>query len=226
MITTATLAPISEIPGQSNDGSITHITDAAGFFALEERSNDAVILNRQMPQSVRDWLDGMPPDALPSGRFVLRPEHVGRCLADAFTSTGITANPAMHWLCNDVQALAHRVMDIVQSPFLRFRIEPIFDNGCSKFHIDTVHARLLCTYRGPGTELRLANDRSESPLQVITGHPVLLKGKLWPQSNVVKLKHRSPPIEGTGLCRWLVVLEGATLDDDLSPYDQLYPGPA
>jgi hypothetical protein len=42
---------------------------------------------------------------------------------------------------------------------------------------------------------------------VATGAPILLRGTLWPGDPPSGLMHRSPPIEGTGETRLVLVLD-------------------
>ncbi|ESQ13779.1 MAG: hypothetical protein N838_33160, partial [Thiohalocapsa sp. PB-PSB1] len=42
---------------------------------------------------------------------------------------------------------------------------------------------------------------------VPTGAPILLRGTLWPEQPKSGLLHRSPPIEGSGETRLLLVLD-------------------
>jgi len=199
------------------------IERAEGFERLQDSAVDAIIHQRPYPDDVQRWLSSLSAEALPEGRYLLNLADAGRCLADAFAANGVEMNAAMKWVCDDVAMLAQRVMDVSPAPLLRLRLDPVFDNACSKFHIDNVHARLICTYRGLGTEVCFSDNGVKIIRPIETGDAILLKGKLWPQSNDVQLKHRSPQIEGTGQVRWLVVLEGASLEDDLSRYDQSYP---
>jgi len=99
---------------------------------------------------------------------------------------------------------------------------------CPRFHIDRVGIRMLCTYRGPGTEW--LDDRyadrtflgSNALTEMYTGSGlildqaaihsaptfavVLLKGSLW-QGNAGKgVIHRSPQIED-GSSRVLVAMD-------------------
>ncbi|MEL6792362.1 MAG: DUF1826 domain-containing protein, partial [Pseudomonadota bacterium] len=74
---------------------------------------------------------------------------------------------------------------------------------------DNVVARLLCTYRGPGTQYGVA-DSGEDPGEIYEtaeGAPILLRGELWRGDAPSGLKHRSPPIEGTGVARLVLVLD-------------------
>ena len=111
---------------------------------------------------------------------------------------------------------------LLQTSTIRLRLEPVSNNACSKFHIDKVVARLICTYRGPGTQVCVAPDVPDMIESISTGLPILMKGRLWEQHEALTLMHRSPPISGTGITRWMVVIEGAAVDDGLFQYDQLY----
>lgn len=42
---------------------------------------------------------------------------------------------------------------------------------------------------------------------VPTGAPVILRGTLWPETPEANLRHRSPPIEGSGETRLLLVID-------------------
>ena len=84
-------------------------------------------------------------------------------------------------------------------------------------HAQSSISRLSCTYRGPGTQIAPDQAFQNDPLTLPTGMPILLKGKRWSQANPVQLLHRSPPIEGTGLTRFLTVLE-AVAEHDLIPH--------
>lgn len=183
---------------------------------------DAAIWQRALPESVHAWLDALPDHALPQGRFVLQPDHVLDCLEVVFERLGSPLTPARTWFCEDVQRLATRVEALSGAPLIRLRLEPVFDNACAKFHIDNVTTRLICTYRGPGTQIAVDETAMETIKTVPTGAPILLKGKQWPQAKPPQLKHRSPPIEGTGLVRLMVVLETTNLDDVMPAYDAIF----
>lgn len=167
--------------------------------ALLDDATDAAIWPRATPERVLRWLDHIGPAAWPNGRFVLDPEDVSSCLADLFVAAGVEVVPALTWLANDAMNLAQYIQNMVRTAKVRLRLEPVFDNACSKFHIDNVIARLICTYYGPGTELGLED--SGVIQSVPTGAPLLLKGKRWPGPDVSALRHRSPPIAGTGIAR-------------------------
>lgn len=186
---------------------------------------DAVIWTRKLPETVEQWLGTIPHEQLPEGRFVLKPADVSSCMEMLFCTAGIEPCLAQTWLSNDMSELAHLVSEAMDAPQVRLRLEAVSDNACSKFHIDTVVSRLICTYRGPGTQVGVTKE-GEDPIDiqtVATGMPILLKGKLWPKASDLTLRHRSPPIADTGLSRLVLVLEGVTSETrTITPYDQIF----
>ena len=201
--------------------SVNRVSTWAEFQAQSRPLEDAVLWQRAMPKSVRDWLDQIPDAHLPTGRFRLASVEIGACLEEIFAEVGIANHPALSWLRQDAERLASLVAKMHDVSTVRLRVEAVFDNACRKFHIDNVVARLICTYRGPGTQLSICQGDSGEIKTVPTGVPVLLKGKQWPQANDVRLHHRSPPIEGTGVSRLVLVLDPVHEDDEIgTSYDR------
>lgn len=93
--------------------------------------------------------------------------------------------------------------------WLRLRLDVVTTNACRKFHIDAVTARLVCTYRGTGTQygVSVAGQEPHQIVTVPTGDPIVLRGTLWPETPTSGLQHRSPPIESTGETRLVLVLD-------------------
>ena len=109
----------------------------------------------------------------------------------------------------DAESLAKEFASLMQAPYLRLRFDVITTNACRRFHIDAVTARLVCTYRGTGTQYGISTDGND-PARVFTvptGSPIVLRGTLWPEHPKSGLLHRSPPIEGTGETRCVLVLD-------------------
>jgi len=123
---------------------------------------------------------------------------------------------------NDVKRLTVDFLAYSASGTGSLHLRCVDNNACTKFHIDNVFSRLICTYYGPGTEFGIGETEIASRGRAPTGMPVLLKGKRWPESTATRLHHRSPEIEGTGQSRFMVVLEGCPDADILPSYDHLY----
>lgn len=120
-------------------------------------------------------------------------------------------------LVDDTAAVATLFGDIMQARHLRLRFDVIASTACRKFHIDTVTSRLICTYRGTGTQYGFPTSDGEPTeiFTVATGAPVLLRGRLWPERPDAGLRHRSPPIEGTDETRLVLVLDPMDTPGDL-----------
>ena len=210
-------------PDNRNELSVLSVSTWSAFQAQSHPREDAVVWHRALPKSVQDWLDHIPDMRLPSGRFRLAPTEVGACIERLFGEVGIANHPALTWLCQDAEKLAEQVANLHRVSSVRLRVEAVFDDACRKFHIDNVVARLICTYRGPGTQLSMLRGEVEHVETVPTGTPILLKGKQWPQTDEVALHHRSPPIEGTGMSRLVLVLDPVHEDDEIgTSYDRRF----
>lgn len=112
-------------------------------------------------------------------------------------------------LIDDAAALAGIFASVMEASYLKLRFDRITNDACTKFHTDAVTARLICTYRGPGTQYGFLNGEAE-PRQILsttTGSAMVLRGTRWPERPQSGLRHRSPPIEGTKTTRLVLVLD-------------------
>ncbi len=175
-----------------------------------------VIWSREIPQEFQRWIDSLTPLNLPSARAVLPVQKVRALVMDACDSVDMPAGPNRDWFVDDVCDLAERYARVMSTPYLQLRFDVVADNACRKFHMDMVRARLICTYRGHGTQYGVAEGDAD-PQQICdvpTGAPILLRGRRWPDQEPSALRHRSPPIAGTGETRLILVLDAVqTLDD-------------
>jgi hypothetical protein len=192
-----------EIVGDAAIGvAVTETAD--GLAAIRKPGRAAAIWRRDVPTGFQAWLDALPPRHLPRGRVVLGPDAARDATRHLCDIAGMRAGPERDGLCDDVAALA-RALD---ATCLRLRLDPVDGEGCSRFHVDRVRARLVCTLRGPGTEYGISTDGRppRRVFEVPTGAPIVLRGTLWP-GEPTGLMHRSPPIEGTGIIRLVLVLD-------------------
>ena len=123
--------------------------------------------------------------------------------------SGLPAGPERDWLQQDIVSLATMFSGLIDARFLRLRLDVVTTNACRKFHIDAITSRLVCTYKGTGTQYGTSTC-GKDPKRVFTvqtGSPILLRGTLWPAKPNSGLLHRSPPIEGTGETRLVLVLD-------------------
>lgn len=120
-------------------------------------------------------------------------------------------------LAADIADLAARFARIMEGDRVAIRLEVVETDACRRFHADYVTARLICTYAGPGTQWldadaadALAAGAAPDTLtirQLDAGDVAIFKGRLWaPDAPAI---HRSPPIEGSGIRRLVLVIDPA-----------------
>lgn len=182
------------------------------IFLLRNDGVEGVIWNRDIPSQVTHALRQWNIKHAQPVRFCSKPSdvesHVRNILDDW---RGLTTN-ARNWLVSDISDLAFTMAELLEASRLLVRVEPVRDDACRRFHKDVVKARLICTYKGPGTEYAFVRHDREQPThsnRIATGMPVILRGKVWSQSSDHVLLHRSPPVEGDGITRFLVVMNEA-----------------
>ena len=192
---------------------LKHCTERAsgpsGLSAIHQPGTAATVWERTPLSGFQSWIDALPPEQLPRARVILRPEAVCDALLEIARLHGIPDCPERNLLIEDISALALIFADVMACELLQLRLDVIQSNACRKFHIDAVRARLICTYRGTGTQYGISGDGTDPAeiLTVPTGSPIILRGTRWPETPLSGLLHRSPPIAGTGETRLLLVLD-------------------
>ncbi|MEZ5654879.1 MAG: DUF1826 domain-containing protein [Sphingobium sp.] len=106
----------------------------------------------------------------------------------------------------DMLLLAERFAELMEVDAVRLRLETIDSNACRKVHADYTDVRLICTYAGEATDYVPNPDLPEHLLRMKAGWIGLFKGRTFHPDHPPAL-HRSPPIEGTGACRLLLVID-------------------
>ena len=185
------------------------VDDPAALGMCLQPGCAAAIWRRQTPPDVQSWLDGIDGEALPRARVVLPRHAVGEVVQQLFDMANLTDGAERAWLQQDIISLANILSELMSARYLKLRLDVVTTNACRKFHIDVATARLVCTYRGTGTQYGVSSD-GDDPRRVFTvqtGAPILLRGTLRPTEPPSSLLHRSPPIEGTGETRFVLVLD-------------------
>ena len=180
-----------------------------GLAAIHQPGTAAAFWERTPLDRFQTWIDALPPEQLPRARIILRPEAVCDALIEVTRFCGTPECPERNMLIEDASALAAIFADVMDCAYLQLRLDAIQTNACRKFHVDAVTARLICTYRGTGTQYGVSTtgDDPDTVLTVPTGAPIVLRGTRWPENPPSGLLHRSPPIAGTNETRLLLVLD-------------------
>ena len=193
---------------ETADGVVlTHVVENLKDF--KKPNHAAAIWRRPEVPSFLTWIDNLSPNKLPSARLVLKPQNVTSALQQVFNEAATPDVPHRKNLIEDIAELGSVFSKVMRAPLVRIRLDRVTDNACRKFHIDSILARLVCTYRGTGTQYGMSADGGdpERVFTVPTGDPILMRGTRWPDKTTCNLLHRSPPIEGSKETRLVLVID-------------------
>ncbi|WP_298822259.1 DUF1826 domain-containing protein [uncultured Roseibium sp.] len=156
-----------------------------------------------------DWVDGLPVECLPELRTAV-PVHLAEAAAIAACEQAkIPSSSERDMLTGDIAALALMLSKTLNVRQMRIRLDVSDEMMCPKFHMDNVPARLLCTYRGPGTDYVPQEDLSEPSRirSVKRGAVALFRGGAWSGEERTGLLHRSPAVDESVGARLLLVID-------------------
>ncbi|MEP2102538.1 MAG: DUF1826 domain-containing protein [Parasphingorhabdus sp.] len=180
--------------------------------AIRDEGVSIALWERSAPQSLSE----LKLDDIADVRFTASVKELPDMLINALDDAGHETSVARDMLQIDILALANRFAQVMQTELVEIRLEHVTTNACKKFHTDYVTARLITTYLGQGTQWLDGEDAADCDCgdphniqQMKAGDVALFKGRLWSQD--VPAIHRSPPIEGTGEERLILVINPAQL---------------
>jgi Protein of unknown function (DUF1826) len=180
------------------------------------------IWQRSVPAAIANWiktgaLNGRP---LLSSDLDLRipAACVPAALATAIDRPSTSDREGLSALVSDVGDLAKILVRITGQPYVRVRLEWVTDQQCSCFHADRVPCRLVCTYRGDGTEwlanetaAKLTSPESEPPASEVhrlaSGEVAIMRGSLSVADGTPALMHRSPPVASASHARFFLAID-------------------
>jgi hypothetical protein len=165
------------------------------------------------PTGIAPALDALAPAELPNFRLEGSALRVCDWLAWLAATPGLSA--ALAWVIGDCTTQLARFVEASGSTIVAVKLERVSDDACRRLHHDYVAHRLVCTYRGPGTEwlprareAALGDERDIVPADWLRPVPrfaaALFAGRLLPGGRPVL--HRSPPIAGTGQVRLVLTI--------------------
>lgn len=197
----------------STVGSLAQILEPGVQIAWFERKPDA---------SIDQYLGTAARDMRPGQSHTL---HADRDLPDL----RLPDQPGREALLAEIGWLTRIYIDLLSCPSAALRIEVLERPMCPRFHVDRTGIRLVCTWRGPGTEWlhdgwanrsRLGpgshGARDEDSGLMLPGAEVkriptfaigLLKGSLWQGNSDRGVIHRSPQIDPDDVPRVMISLD-------------------
>ncbi len=183
-------------------------------------SGDPSVLQeiRQPDCNLAIWKRLPPLDAAPllagepkSIRIMVPADAPSPAIRDAMRENGFTDEKTCDALIEDIDRLCGLFAPFAKTARMQFRLDVVSDDACRKFHGDYVRGRLVTTYAGPGTQWlsprgvdQLAQGLEPERINLLApGDVGIFKGRLATGYPAI---HRSPPIEGTGQKRLVLVL--------------------
>lgn len=126
-------------------------------------------------------------------------------------------------LCRDITTLSQLYQQANGAQSLEIQLQRVENDMCSRFHADSNHSRLLCTYVGAGSlwtpddnvvwssdlekALVMGLKDSEAYAQVQAFDVFMMKGRRHPDMKSRGQVHRSPPISAEMERRLLLKIE-------------------
>ncbi|MEP2704881.1 MAG: DUF1826 domain-containing protein [Roseibium sp.] len=170
----------------------------------------ALAIWQRSPEKVfQDWINQLNKNDLPELRTVVPVHLVEAAVAAACETVSLAPCAQRDVLASDVAALSQIMAKVLDIRQVRIRLDVADEVMCPKFHIDNVPARLLCTYRGKGTDYVPAGfeDEPKRIRQLKPGAVVLFRGALWNSEEATGIKHRSPAVAPEEGSRLLLVID-------------------
>ena len=208
------------IPEKALAGSATaqvaFVDEKERLVRLFDGDTAGVIWRRRLREGLQSWLDTLPVDQLPTGRINLPVLKVRSAVNELMNISEMPDCAERQFWLDDICLLAQEFNKLCVSPYLRLRFDVITTNKCPKFHVDHVAARLLCTYRGVGTEYSFLDDQKK-PTEIFPTPncaAIVLRGTKWSTDCVNNLVHRSPEINDENEARLLFVIDPVDNSDE------------
>jgi len=212
---------IAQQYGRLDDGREHAVvrSERIGLTHILRPEINLAVWQRDVPAAISTWLSRFDGEDLPTQSHdidrPLRIEDVAATLLSELRGNDPAAERGVAALAHDAKELAQFFAQLSGSSTVRLRLDWVTEQQCPRIHADRVSMRLLCTYRGPGTEW-IANDVAlpspdvQPPESLLhrfgTGDVAIMKG-LLDDGCASPLRHRSPPLKCSAEWRLLLTLD-------------------
>lgn len=200
------------------DGAVHQGRQPVALQAITLDDVELAVWQRSLDAPWWTWLQAWPADRLPACRTTLEAGEAAAALRAACDAAGARAAPWCDSFIEDASTLTRLFASVAGCDTVHLRLDVTDGDGCRRWHRDCVPTRLVCTYRGPGTQwvppaigdvvLVHADDDVPQALALPLGHVAVFKGCGWPgRGDDRGIVHRSPRIAGSGQVRLVLVLD-------------------
>ena len=201
-----------EIACGSTIQALHQVLDPGVNLSVWERRPDEALVEdiNRLPNGWRD-----------SVRFKAMASDFLPAMERAFDGTALESEALSNWMA-DMAMLAQAFVALTDRRSLEARLDTLTRAMCPRFHVDSNGLRLICTYRGIGTEWLASHQVDRSALRRGESDEIMLqanrpqrmppywvgimKGSRFPGNAGSGLVHRSPPVEMPGETRILFCL--------------------
>jgi hypothetical protein len=182
--------------------------DASVLRSVRDPACVLGLWQRELAASIVDPLEGLSFSHLPVFETVGNAQSVRVQAHVAIQHSGLAGTAVGRWLESDIAGLSCRYAAVTGLRAMHVRLAAVDGDACRYFHVDRLSFRLLCTYRGAGTQwvapgtqveggsapdlsasLEAAPDKINA---MPTGAVAILRG-VEPRTGQHGLLHRSPP---------------------------------
>lgn len=174
-----------------------------GLFAIDAPHVNLVLLPRQLPAPLTQWLEALLADEAVENFELARESSPAGEACDYFDIYLPKDSAGLALLQAQVREVVALFADVFDAQALGLRLRLTDTPMCPFFHVDKVLCRLITTWAGPTTQwlaeaevdraalTKAQPDEAVRALEV--GELGFFKGTLWPPGQVLPCVHRSPP---------------------------------
>ncbi len=109
------------------------------------------LYQREVTQQLKDFIIGLDLDKFPSIHGNLNCDEIQTLLRSSLRNIA-TDKEGLNLFIEDIKIISEHFSDIAKTKIIRFNLYTVESNLCKYFHADYNNLRLLCTYRGEGTQ--------------------------------------------------------------------------
>ena len=189
---------------------------------IQETGINITICERQEVSQMNTWIDQFIETDFQKVTLNTTTQDFKKDFVQALSKYQSLDHVGFQMLLDDVNILLKEFASISQSTEFKVYWAIVRDGMCRRFHTDANKLRLLCTYKGPGTEwVKPDNINFDLPHcsgneMIINEHEiqqtkpydvVILKGALHEHRDAPLILHRSPSLENQDTKRLLLRID-------------------